>query len=432
LDRDESQDIAFLKIHASHEVLCRYAEILKFKFPIKLDEDDSDYALDTENKIVRNVKSIFEPIYKRVRLDPRIFPPQKYELYHEFSRDKSYLFDVMDPNFFPCYVRLAVVNFILERTAFSDHAEDNLNCIGIDKLLADQAYKSAYPLHDGHHMDQGTQRALLFNEWALLKNWLKHQPLDTIKNYFGVKIALYFSWLGFYTNMLIFPAILGVLCFFYGLVTMFHNPVVNAICNANETVVLCPKCDECPFTPLSDTCAYSRINHILDNNVMVFFAICMAIWAALYLELWKRYAANMIHKWGMSDFCRQSEHPRPAYLARIKHNKKIKKKINPITRQEEPTLSWKTKVPTYLLSYSIIVLYVSANIHQWAYLTLTFPTDSYQYCRRDGAHRLSHVHALFEEHLRGRRSALLQVSDLAASHHRRHQPDCHYNPQLFV
>lgn len=360
LDRDESQDIHFLKIHATHEVMCRYAEILKFKFPIKLDDEDSDYALESESKIVRNVKSMFDGIYKFIRLDVKIFPPNKYELYHEFSRDKSYLFDVNEPHFFPCFVRLAVVNFILERTAFADHAEDNLNCIGIDKLLADKAYINAYPLHDGHQMDQGSQRALLLNEWANMKNWLKHQPLDTIKNYFGVKIALYFSWLGFYTNMLIIPSILGILCFVYGLLTMFFNPVVNDICNANETIVLCPKCDDCSYTPLSETCAYSRINHILDNNVTVFFAVCMAIWAALYLELWKRYSANIVHRWGMSDFCRQSEHPRPAYLARIKHNKKVKNKINPITRHLEPTLGWKSKALSYVLSYSIIVLYVSA------------------------------------------------------------------------
>jgi anoctamin-1 len=225
LDRDETQEVHFLKIHVTQEVLCRYAEILKFKFPIKLDENESEYALE-DNKMVRNVKSMFEGIYRRVRLDKRLFPDHSYELYHEFSRDKSYLFDTNEPNFFPCYVRLAVVNFILERTKFADHHDDNLNHMGIDKLLADYAYISAYPLHDGHHMDQSSQRALLHNEWAKMKNWMKHQPLDTIKNYFGVKIALYFSWLGFYTNMLIIPSILGVLCFFYGIITMFHNSVV--------------------------------------------------------------------------------------------------------------------------------------------------------------------------------------------------------------
>lgn len=216
----------FLKIHLTQEVLCRYAEILKFKFPIKLEDSEVEYALESESNILQNVKSTFDGIYKYIRLDKKIFPKKTYELYHEFSRDKRYLFDVNEPNFFPCFVRLAIVNFILERTAFADREDNNINCIGIDKLLADKAYISAYPLHDGHHMDQGSQRALLFNEWAKTKNWIKHQPLDAIKNYFGVKVALYFSWLGFYTNMLIPPTVLGVICFFYGLLTMFSNPIV--------------------------------------------------------------------------------------------------------------------------------------------------------------------------------------------------------------
>lgn len=359
LDRDETQDVHFLKIHVTFEVLCRYAEILKFKFPIRLDEHESDEILEEDTKPVRTVKSIFDRFYKRIRLDELLFPPQKYEIHHEYSRDKSYLFNIYDIHFFPSHVRKAVVNFILERTPFADNVVDNQNCIGIEKLLSDCVYISAYPIHDGHHMDRGSQRFLLFEEWARLKNWVRLQPLDAVKNYFGVKIALYFSWLGFYTNMLIFPSILGILTFFYGIVTMFSNDFVNKICDANDTIVLCPKCDECDYTKLSDTCVYSRINHILDNNFVVFFAICMAVWAALYLEFWKRYSAGIVHRWGLEDYCRQAEHPRPAYLARIKHKRRAKAKVNPVTRQVEPTLSLNARIPNYILSSTIVALYVS-------------------------------------------------------------------------
>lgn len=201
LDRDETHETHFLKIHVTFEVLCRYAEILKFKFPIRLDEHESEDILEDGEvpKPIRAVKSIFDGIYKRIRLDERLFPPQKYEIHHEFSRDKYYLFNIMDANFFPCGVRLAVINFILERTPFADNSADNQNGIGIERLLSDGVYISAYPVHDGHHQNRGSQRFLLFEEWARMKNWLKLQPLDAIKNYFGPKIALYFSWLGFYT-----------------------------------------------------------------------------------------------------------------------------------------------------------------------------------------------------------------------------------------
>lgn len=362
LETDESQDVHFVKIHATREVLFRYSEILKFKFPIKLDEHESEDQVEHDNNLKKKSFAFLEKFYKTFRLDQRIFPKKRYELFHEFSRDKSYLFDIQDPKFFPSFVKLSVVNFILERTAFSQDSSDD-NCVGIDKLLSDRVYTAAYPLHDGHHVnDESSQRGILYREWAELKNWLKHQPLDTIKNYFGVKIALYFSWLGFYTNMLILPSILGIICVIYGLATMFSNETIKEICNADESVVLCPKCDDCGYTKLADTCIYSRINHILDNNFTIFFAICMAIWAALYLELWKRYSATIVHRWGTTDFSRVSEHARPAYLVRIKNKKQARPKMNPVTRQQEPTLSFKFKLPNYFLSYSIIILYILLSI----------------------------------------------------------------------
>ncbi len=34
---------------------------------------------------------------------------------------------------------------------------------------------------------------------------------------------MYFAWLGFYTNMLIFPAIVGLIVFIYGLISLESN-----------------------------------------------------------------------------------------------------------------------------------------------------------------------------------------------------------------
>lgn len=46
-------------------------------------------------------------------------------------------------------------------------------------------------------------------------NWVRKlfaaQPLDDIAEYFGVKVALYFAWLGHYTCALGVPAIFGII-----------------------------------------------------------------------------------------------------------------------------------------------------------------------------------------------------------------------------
>lgn len=69
----------------------------------------------------------------------------------------------------------------------------------------------------------GTMRYLLYNEWASVKKWHRYQPLDYIKEYFGVKITLYFAWLGFYTHMLLPAAVIGLACFIYSWTTLYDN-----------------------------------------------------------------------------------------------------------------------------------------------------------------------------------------------------------------
>ena len=74
---------------------------------------------------------------------------------------------------------------------------------------------ACYPLHDGTKHTivsvacqylgspiltfsslQGSQRKLLYDEWASLSKFWKYQPLDAIRDYYGVKMGLYFAWLG--------------------------------------------------------------------------------------------------------------------------------------------------------------------------------------------------------------------------------------------
>lgn len=43
------------------------------------------------------------------------------------------------------------------------------------------------------------------------------------RKYYGEKIGIYFAWLGFYTEMLFFAAIVGSLCFVYGFLTYDDN-----------------------------------------------------------------------------------------------------------------------------------------------------------------------------------------------------------------
>lgn len=202
-------------------------------------------------------------------------------------------------------------------------------------------------------------RSLLFNEWAQVDKWIKHQPIDYIKDYFGVKYALYFTWLGFYTHMLIPASIFGVICILYGLFTLSSDQFSKDICNPDLNITMCPLCDKkCDYWNLTDACTFSKISYIVDNPLTVVFAVFMSFWGALYLELWKRYVAEITHRWGLTGFDVQAEHPRPEYLAKFKSIKK--RKMNVVTRVLEPVVPfWKVKFPSMIISFSLALVWVS-------------------------------------------------------------------------
>uniref|UniRef100_A0A182N081 Anoctamin n=1 Tax=Anopheles dirus TaxID=7168 RepID=A0A182N081_9DIPT len=352
IETENCQRIHFVKIHVPEHVLAHYCEIMKMQMPMK--------KLDNQDKIIMRdfsiqstlVRLFRRPLFNFVIIDRQKFAPPEYRLMYEYSRDKPYLFNAREPNFFTPSIRIAVAHFILERAYFSD-AVDEKKDIGIRRLMEDQVYLDAYPLHDGcTDVKSSCQRALLLEEWASISKWIKHQPLDHIKEYFGVKIAMYFAWLGFYTHMLIPASVVGLICFLYGLLTYPGNRISQEICSDNSTI-MCPQCDRyCDYWNLNTTCTISKLAHIFDNEMTIVFSIFMSVWATLYLEMWKRYSSRIQHRWGITEYCSLAEPPRPQYLSRLKNIKKMM--FNVATGAQEPSPPfWTKKFPSFLYSYSI-------------------------------------------------------------------------------
>lgn len=178
------------------------------------------------------------------------------------------------------------------------------------------------------------------------------QPIDRVRDYFGMKISLYFVWLGFYTYMLIPASVVGVLCLIYGAATMSKDYFSEEICNSD--IVMCPQCDgHCDFWKLTEACNYSRITYMFDNDVTIAFAMFMSFWSIVYLEMWKRYSAEMTYDWGLFGYDVNSEYPRPEYLA-----KRLKK---------DKISFWKDKFPNLLFSFSIALFIVSDYNYQYSF-----------------------------------------------------------------
>lgn len=398
LERDlRDEKVHYCKVHAPWEVLTRYAEILKIRMKMKetrvAEKIQKKYSKWEDTYDVNPVKAVSTTIWNTINklkntvrapfeLDRSVLPKIKKEPTLAYSREREYLFDIPEQKelFFNNAERSRIVDFILRRQAFEEVGEEKSSAytFGVSKMLADGYYTGAYPLHEGHWKEGSVinRRKLLYDNWAYWKRFFKIQPLEHIRNYYGSKIALYFAWLGFYTQMLVVPSILGLIIFIYGVAYMDDSYPSKEICDTSKNFTMCPMCDfQCPYWFLHDTCNDSKYSRMFDNNGTVFFAIFMSMWGTLFLEFWKRKQAIIQHKWDLVDFVKEEEPPRPEYLAKLANYPRMK--LNPVTGLKEPHLPfWRKRFPIFLMSYGIMLftmcLAIAGVVGVIAYRVSTF------------------------------------------------------------
>ncbi|XP_060031852.1 anoctamin-9 isoform X2 [Erinaceus europaeus] len=194
----------------------------------------------------------------------------------------------------PITTRIRIFNFILNsELGFTDTFQDLVKC-GV--------FETSFPLH------QEEKKKFLKKEWACWTQLCaKKQPIDSIRDYFGEKVALYFAWLGWYTCMLIPAAGAGLLIFLSGFFHFNASQISKEICSAHD-IFMCPRGDHShKFQRLSDTCTFAKLTHLFDNEGTVAFAIFMALWATVFLEFWKRKRAQVVQHWDLYGWDEEEE-----------------------------------------------------------------------------------------------------------------------------
>ncbi|XP_041074922.1 anoctamin-1-like isoform X3 [Polyodon spathula] len=353
LEKDEdtkTYGIGFVKIHAPWNVLCREAEFMKLKMPTKK-VYEVNHSHNFVEKINTFIHKITEPLHPN--LEEKRISSVKH-LSYPFSREKQHLFDLSDKDsFFDSKTRSTIVYEILKRITCTKAKYS----MGITSLLANGVYNAAYPLHDGDCEGENAEpndRKLLYEEWASYSVFYKYQPIDLIRKYFGEKIGLYFAWLGVYTQMLIPASLVGIIVFLYGCATVDDDIPSMEMCDDRINITMCPLCDRtCSYWKLSTACATARASHLFDNPATVFFSIFMALWAAMFMEHWKRRQMRLNYKWDLTGFEEEEEavkdHPRAEYESRVmkksmkKEHRKRKKHPEVVN---EGTNKWKQTVET--------------------------------------------------------------------------------------
>ncbi|XP_034019164.1 anoctamin-4-like isoform X2 [Thalassophryne amazonica] len=360
-------DVIFLKLHAPWEVLCRYAELMNIRMPFRIEKRINRFRVWLPRK--------------PMKFDSDTLPDleENESFTAPFSRSRIHHFIIHNKDtFFNNATRSRIVHHILQRVKY----EEGKNKMGLNRLLSNNSYEAAFPLHEGSYHSKNSirthgaenHRRLLYECWAWWGVWYKYQPLDLIRKYFGEKIGLYFAWLGWYTGMLFPAALVGLLVFLYGIFTVEHCQVSNEICQATD-IIMCPICDQyCPYLRLSDSCIYAKVTHLFDNGATVFFAVFMAVWATVFLEFWKRRRAVLAYDWDLIDWEEEEDEIRPQFEA--KYSKKERR--NPISGKPEPYQAFTDKYSRLIVSTSgiffMILVVIAAVFGIVIYRVITVST----------------------------------------------------------
>uniref|UniRef100_A0A665VU79 Anoctamin n=1 Tax=Echeneis naucrates TaxID=173247 RepID=A0A665VU79_ECHNA len=295
-DKERSNGIGFIRLHIPWPILSREAELQKIKVAVKkkCELRKRIGIAGIWDSIMAKVNTPFQPDVPDfdIHKDSQTHVHFK-TIKHPFIRDKLHLYDIKSTEtLFDNATRSRIVAEIISRTT----CRHTCQTTGISSLLARGVYDSAFPLHD-----VSITKILLHEEWANYGVMHKYQPVDLIRKYFGEQIGLYFAWLGVYTQLLIPPSVLGIIVFLYGIFTVDANIPSQETCDDNLNITMCPLCDGvCDYWRLSTVCSLARASYLFDNGATVLFAIFMSLWAACFLEHWKRRQMCLKHTWDLT------------------------------------------------------------------------------------------------------------------------------------
>lgn len=147
----------------------------------------------------------------------------------------------------------------------------------------------------------------------LMKIWVQRswrdwrQPIESIREYYGEYITMYFAFLGHYTSWLIVPSVVGAIIFAL-------SPWIG-----------------------------------FDNATIPFYCIFLILWATLYLDFWKRKNSEMVLLWDTrkEEF---EERIRPQFEGEKRYGGYYEGEfvsLDPDTISHPPFTFWAPKTPRY-------------------------------------------------------------------------------------
>jgi len=189
-DKDEK----YLKIGASKEWFEMKAEELET--PVKL--KNGGYV-----PFIRHKKSMFHSLPVA---DKDLYDPNEEDYTKRIGIDAGAMAGA-DTFRFSSAQQLSIIMEVCEAKEVFGGAGLNFG-----KLIKDGTVLQWYPAHNEKDLEFLREH---WGSFGLMWPWKQftRQPLERVREYFGTRIALYFTFLGLYTWQLVFPTCLGILVF---------------------------------------------------------------------------------------------------------------------------------------------------------------------------------------------------------------------------
>jgi hypothetical protein len=140
--------------------------------------------------------------------------------------------------------------------------------VDVDEMIEARKMEDFFPCHDPAKVD------ILMRGWA--RPFFAPQPLQAVRDYFNEQVALYFAFAGFVTQWLVFPAVLGVAVFIFGIA-----------------------------------------RGDFDNVLVPVYCLSITIWSSLFVVYWRRQSAGIAFNWGMREY-KRSQKTRPGFQGEVR------------------------------------------------------------------------------------------------------------------
>lgn len=263
--------------------------------------------------------------------------------------------------FFRPAVRSLLVKNILSETDISELCFLTGDCIGkpseekvlakrgLSFLLAKGVYDFATQLPDvyilaeesGLNSNKQIQLTKVSSSTAEMQRLAKRRVFSfrlvkCIREYYSEEIAFYFAWSAMLAQLLMVPALLGLLLFALGVALPSQDAwiggAITGALNSSVTAVYPVKTaiDSLATTSIRNSSGdpvtalvnfyedfLNYVHNGVDNLYTWGFGIILGFWGTLFIEAWKRQSSVLSHMWHVEEF-KASEAPRPQFSGRVR------------------------------------------------------------------------------------------------------------------